>query len=88
MATSNVSIAKTWVQLAANTDEAVLISTKYPYAVEYAATAAAAAPTVEGHALSNKEAITRSVLGAGYIWAKVATESPMVSATITMVVTK
>ena len=88
MPTSNVALAKTWVQLAADTDETVLISTTFPGAVEYAATAAAVAPTIEGHVLSNREALTRSVLGQGYIWAKVQADAQMVSATINMVVTK
>lgn len=54
MPTQNINITKTWTQLATSADADVLISTTFPNSIEYATTAANAAPTVIGHTLSNR----------------------------------
>ena len=69
MATSNVDLTNDWSQVALNTDDHVLISDS-PSAFEVAVTAADAAPTVRGHRIEPHEAITRGLLGEGYIWAR------------------
>lgn len=89
MPTQNINITKTWTQLATSADADVLISTTFPNSIEYATTAANAAPTVVGHTLSNREALTRSVIGAGYIWARIAADvDTRVISSVQMVVTK
>lgn len=88
MATTNISINHAWTQLATAAEEAVLISTKFPHPVQYATTAADVAPDLEGHTLANKDALSRSVIGSGYIWARVAPDVVLVSESVTLVVTK
>lgn len=70
MATQNLNITLEWVQIASPSDSSVLISWEGPSAVEFACTDTAVTPTVYGHLLRPGEAITRSVIGNGYIWAR------------------
>lgn len=70
MATANITVGSTWTQIALNTDDNLTVSSRYVENVEYAATEADTAPTVEGHALSGGMGITRLLIGPGYIWAR------------------
>ena len=70
MATINVTVGADWVQIALNTDDNVLSTSRYTESVEYATTAPDTAPTVQGIALTAGMAITRDLIGPGYIWAR------------------
>jgi hypothetical protein len=73
MATTNATITKAWTQVAATADDLVLITRSDDVgSVEFALTAADSAPTgIVGHKLMPDEAITREVVGEGYIWMRV-----------------
>ena len=74
MATSNITVTHAWTQVALNTDDAFLLTCAGPALLEVAATAADAAPIgIVGHRLpsaSSGDAITRDILGAGYVWVR------------------
>jgi hypothetical protein len=86
MTTINTSISRAWVKIAESSDEGLLVTWAEPETVEFATTAADAAPTVIGHALTSKDAITRAVLGAGYVWARAV--SVDIGANVLLVVSK
>lgn len=86
MTTFNTSISNTWTKVAASTDTELLITYTSTAAIEIATTATDVVPTVIGHVLNREAAITRSVLGSGFVWAKTAVGS--VPSVITLVVTK
>jgi hypothetical protein len=86
MPTINTSITTTWTQIAAATDADLLATWNANVAIDIASTASNNAPTVQGHRLTKDDQITRSVMGPGYIWAKVCPGS--VPATVVMVVSK
>jgi hypothetical protein len=72
MATINITIADTWVQVAADSLNNVLISARAVDAIEYVTTATGTAPSaaLEGHALRSGDALARSSIGPGFIWAR------------------
>ena len=70
MPTSNIAVTTTWTKLADTTNDSVLVTWEPPVILEVATTATDTAPTVTGHRLNNEQAITRTALGTGYIWAK------------------
>lgn len=70
MPTANIPISKAWKKIA-NAGESFLASAPAEADVEFAATTADAAPTVLGHALKQGEALTRAVIGDGYIWVRI-----------------
>lgn len=70
MATTNIEVTSSWVKLADVTDTELLVTWSTPVTIEVATTSANTAPTVNGHRLSNSDAITRGVIGSGYVWAK------------------
>lgn len=70
MPTTNVSITSTWTKLAENTNTELLVTWDVPVKVEIAATLANSVPTVDGHSLTHEDAITRNLIGAGYVWAR------------------
>jgi hypothetical protein len=86
MPTNNIAITSTWTKLAASTDTDLLITSNDAVAVEIASTSADSAPTVVGHYLAPGQAITRSLLGAGHVWAKLLPGSR--PASVIMVVSK
>jgi hypothetical protein len=93
MATTNITIDADWTKLAESGETSLLITTGSQYWIEYATTAADAAPAgIVGHLLRNSRgepplAITRDVIGSGYVWARV--HSGLASGeTVTMVVTE
>lgn len=75
MATTNVSIpvGTTYTKIAEDTDTTVLASL-LPGAmdVEFAATDADVAPSasLNGHVLGKGEAMTRTAIGPGFVWAR------------------
>jgi hypothetical protein len=85
MPTLNINVTPTWTKLADTADAEFLITWDDPSAVEFAATAADAVPNVRGHRLTREMALTRSALGAGYVWARL---TNVVPASVSMVVTK
>lgn len=86
MPTINTPITGTWTKVAETADANLLVSWSENTTIEVASTTTNSAPTVTGHTLSNDSAITRSVIGPGYIWAKTVPGS--LPATITLVVSK
>jgi hypothetical protein len=88
LATTNVSLTTSWVKLANDSDDPVLISYNSSSAyLQIATTATDVAPSgIEGHIISYNEAVIRSVVGGGFIWGRVTGDS--VDATVTVVVTK
>jgi hypothetical protein len=81
-ATTNVNVGSTWVKLANSTDAEVLISHGKRATVQVAATAADSAPTtISGHSIKKDDAITRSVLGSGFVWARCLTDTISVRVT-------
>lgn len=86
MTTFNIAVASAWVKIADTTNTDLLVTFDTPVMVEFATTAADTTPTVLGHRLSRESAITRGVMGTGYVWARaVAGSRP---ATIDLVVSK
>lgn len=70
MPTTNVYAGFSWVKVAENTEDKLLITWDDPATIEVATTTANSAPTVKGHKLSRENAITRAVLGSGYVWVR------------------
>lgn len=86
MTTFNTSIGNVWTKVAASTDSELLITYDSPVSIEVATTATDTVPTVIGHILNREAALTRSVLGSGFVWAKTAAGSTPSS--LFLVVTK
>lgn len=85
MTTSNISITTTWTQIATSSDSTMLVTWDTPVVVEFAKTITNVPPTVVGHKLQRDQALTRNVLGSGFVWARLVDEVP---AQISMVVSK
>ena len=86
MATLNISISDQWTKLADSANSELLVTWNDPVSVEVATTTADTAPTVNGHHLSPDDAVTRAVIGSGYVWARLVSGSRPNSANL--VVTK
>jgi len=71
MTTKNVSITPVWSQIADKTDGELLVTWKAAVSVEIALTELDAVPTKEGHIFARETPVTRTLLGAGYVWAKI-----------------
>lgn len=72
MPTVNINAGPAWVKVA-DAGQDFLMSTNTDIVVEVATTTADAAPAVTGHRMNcgfNREALTRTAIGAGYVWAK------------------
>lgn len=85
MPTTNPPLTKTWVKIAENTDANVLVQAYEDTAVEYALTATDSAPSVSlnGHRLVGAElAAVRSILGEGYVWARISPRAVLTEATL------
>lgn len=83
MATTNEPLTKTWSLAASIAADPVLLSLDSAAVVEIATTAAdETAPTVSGHTITGGMAITRDILGAGAIWARVAPRSNVATASL------
>lgn len=76
MPTSNIQVTPNWVKVAAATDTHLLATWESPCAIEVATTLADAAPTVQGHVVSAGGAITRDILGDGYVWFRLKDDFP------------
>jgi hypothetical protein len=72
MATINTTVSGAWVKVAADVLENVLISARTVEQLEFATTAADAAPdaAIQGHVLRSGDALTRMAIGPGFIWAR------------------
>lgn len=86
MATYNITVTSAWTKVADTTNDSVLVTWDSPTVFEVATTTADTAPTVAGHRLNNDQAITRSSLGPGHIWAKTAPGA--ITSNVKTVVTK
>ena len=75
MATSNISISNAWVKLANSADSELLVTWGGSARIEVATTSADSAPTVNGHILYPGDAITRAVIGSGYVWVRLVSGS-------------
>lgn len=86
MPTSNINITTSWTKVADDTNQELLVSWNEPVSMEVALTSANGAPTVSGHTIAPGSAITRPILGAGFVWMRqIAAGGP---ATVPVVVTK
>lgn len=72
MPTSNPVITPAWIKIADASNTELLASWQPAVQVEFATTSADAEPTVSGHRLDQGSCITRSLMGSGYVWARVA----------------
>ena len=86
MATLNISISDQWTKLADSANLELLVTWNDPISIEVATTTADTAPIVNGHRLFPNDAITRTVIGSGYVWARLVSGSRSNSANL--VVTK
>ena len=86
MATLNTTITSAWTKVAETTDNDFLITMDNVVTIEVATTATDTAPTVKGHRINNEGALVRSVLGGGYVWAKLVANSLQTS--VTLIVSK
>ena len=84
MTTYNTTISSAWTKLADSSNMELLITWDAAIDIEVAVTATNVAPTVLGHSLNRANAITRAVLGTGYVWAR----SKGAVAGVTLIVTK
>jgi hypothetical protein len=88
MPTTNITVNKTtWTKVADSSNSELLMSWDYPTPMEVAVTATNAVPTVIGHKIASESAITRALLGSGFVWMKQAPNNGN-PAELTVVVTK
>lgn len=88
MPTSNMQINKTtWTKVADSSHNELLVSWDDPTTIEVALTSTDVAPTVTGHRIPPESALTRSLLGSGFVWLKQVPNNSN-PAQITVVVTK
>ena len=86
MPTSNITVTSSWTQLAADTNTDLLVTYNENSVIEVAATAINVVPTINGHRLSKDAAMTRAVIGSGFVWAR--TVAGSVPSQITAIVSK
>jgi hypothetical protein len=84
MTTFNTTITSAWTKLADSSNSELLVTWNHPVDIEVAVTTTDVAPTVVGHSLNWSNAITRAVLGTGYVWARCKASV----AGVTLIVTK
>jgi len=75
MTTINKSVGTSWTKIADTSYLNFMISWESNAVLEFATTSGDFVPTVTGHRLSKTDAVSRGVLGNGYVWAKVAAGS-------------
>jgi hypothetical protein len=71
MPTVNLNVTESWTKIADATHLTVLVTSRSIYTIEVAVTAADSAPEVLGHLLHDGDAITRDIVGPGFLWARV-----------------
>lgn len=76
MQTSNVVVGRNWTQVAADTDQELLVTWESIVELEVATTSSNTAPTVVGHRLSRVDAISRGVFPSGFVWVKLVSSGP------------
>lgn len=86
MPTVNINVSSAWTKIADASNSEFLATCNTPVSLEIATTAADVAPTVNGHMLSPDFAITRNLIGAGFVWVK--TCSGSIPSTVSLVVSK
>jgi len=71
MATTNVTLTKTWTKIADDTDDPVTVSfvSRGP-TIEFALMATEVTPSVRGHDAEFPDVITRSAVGDGFLYAR------------------
>lgn len=71
MATVNIQVGSSWTKIAEDGEE-FLASNIQPGPMEYATTTTDAPPAagIHGHSLGSDDALTRAVIGGGYVWAR------------------
>lgn len=70
MTTSNTSLTSNWNKVANASDVSLLVSWVDTSPIEFAVTDADEAPTTIGHVLHREQGLTRTMIGAGYVWAR------------------
>lgn len=88
MPTINMPITGTWTKIADASNTELLASWDVPTSIEVAVTATNTAPAVTGHMIDPNSAITRGLLGSGYVWVRISLASYNAIPSINMVVTK
>lgn len=86
MPTINIPVTSAWTKVADASNAELLLTWNSAVILEVATTAADAVPTVNGHRLNQGNAVTRGVMGAGFVWVREVAGS--VPASINVVVTK
>ena len=76
MSTLTLSVTNNWTNIAADTDGEVLVTWLDPICIEFAVTDTASPPTVSGHRFYRETPLTRSMIGAGFLWARNVPENP------------
>jgi hypothetical protein len=71
MATTNAALTTAWTQVAADSDDPVLLQLTTDLHWEVAAVATETAPTVTGHLVTGAhQQVSRAVIGDGYLYAR------------------
>lgn len=73
MSTQNATITESWSKIADSADDPLLIQAANDGSIQYqiATMATETAPTIAGHTIyQNQQAMTRSVLGDGHVYAR------------------
>ena len=76
MLTTNVVVGRNWTQVAADSDQELLVTWESPVELEVAVTSTNTAPSADGHRLSRADAISRGVFPSGYVWVRLASNGP------------
>ena len=88
MSTQNATITESWSKIADTADDPLLIQAAHGGSIQYeiATVATETAPTVAGHTIyQNEQAMTRSVLGAGHVYARLTYSSASADAGVLIV---
>ena len=72
MPTVNTPITAAWTKIADASNTELLVTCTTESTVEFVTTTADVAPvtTMMGHQLVNEDALTRGVIGSGFVWAR------------------
>lgn len=85
MATYNITIATSgWTLIASTSDTDFLVTWDVPKLVEFASTELNEVPTVKGHRISRETQVSREIIGAGYVWAKLVNDSSISNLVLTV----
>ena len=76
MATSNNPVGRSWMQVASDSNTDLLVTWNDAVELEVATTSTNQEPTVSGHRVTRDDAISRGVIGPGYVWVRLVGSNP------------